>query len=539
MNHAEQERLIADALAGTLDDAGIARLRVAVEEDPHMRQAWRDAVEMERLLAFHGAQCGGREVFAREVLARLDAPAPVEAGAAGAISTAVLHRIRPRWRRAPVAMAAAAALVMALVAGTAWWRRGETPVAVPFATLTAMEAARWAEAAPAFTIGQPLGGQRLALAAGFAEVRFARGAEVVLEGPAELELIDEQEAVLHHGNAAVHAPPEAVGFVLRGPETRVVDLGTRFGMKVGSGGATEVHVLEGLVRAETPDGQSRELREREALRTEASRTESIGADLLGFLTALPSRPSTPAGFLHWRFDEPDTASCDGVGAGLAGGRVAGTFKTLDPGAPPPRHVPGVFGQALFFNGEDGYVATSFPGIGGAAARTVALWVKVPDDWTETYGYALVSWGNPAQHGGVWQISVNPGDFGGPVGRLRVGTRRGYVVGTRDLRDGQWHHLAVVMYGSGEMTGAADVATHVLLYIDGELEPAAIKSAWTIATDVEAQHGARPFAIGRNITDASKRFFRGTIDELFLCDQALTQEQIQQLQRANTCDGLAR
>ncbi len=537
MTLSEQEKLIARAAANIQEPGDEAVLLRLARADPGFLARLRAAVEMERLLAFHGAQCGGRKVFADEVLARLD-----EAASAASVpfSRAVLRRIRPaRW---PALTALAAAL--ALLVGGAWWWWAQQSTSVIFATVSALEAARWDEAHRPLEEGVSLGRQKLALEAGFASILFANRAEVVLEGPAELEIISGREAVLHRGNASVHAPPEAVGFVLRGPETRVIDLGTRFGMKVGAGGATEVHVLEGLVRAETSDGQSRELRQNEALRTLQQQTESIGLDTTGFLTSLPTRPAAPAGYVHWRFDEAETASCDGHGAGLAGGNVPGRLETALPGGGRPQRVPGVFGDALYFDGRGGHVATSFPGIGGAAARTVALWVKVPHDWSAEYGYALASWGNPSQEGGVWQISINPGDYGGPIGRLRVGTHLGYVVGTRDLRDGEWHHLAVVMYGAQETAGAADVATHVLLYVDGELEPAAAKSARAIATDVDAQHGARPLEFGRNISPHSTapsdrgRFFRGAIDEFFLCDQALTQRQIRQLRATNTCDGLA-
>lgn len=536
MTLSEQEKLIARAVVNALEPGDEAALLRLAREEPGFAAKLRAAVEMERLLAFHGTQCGGHGIFADEVLARLDT-----APAADTIpfSRAVLRRIRPA--RGP-AFAAVAALLALLASGWWWWAHHRT--APVFATVSALEAARWDEAQPPLREGVSLGRQKLALEAGFASISFANSAVVLLEGPAELEIISGQEAVLHRGNASVHAPPEAVGFILRGPETRVIDLGTRFGMKVGTGGATEVHVLEGLVRAETSDGQSRELRQNEALRTLQQQTETIGVDTTGFLTSLPARPAVPIGYMHWRFDETDAARCDGYGAGLAGGHVPGRLETTPTEDDAPRRVPGVFGNALYFDGGGGHVVTSFPGIGGAAARTVALWVKVPDDWSPEYGYALASWGNPSQEGGVWQISINPGDYGGPIGRLRVGTHLGHVVGTRDLRDGEWHHLAVVMYGAEETDGAADVATHVLLYVDGELEPASAKSARAIATDVDAQHGARPLELGRNIAPGLNapsdrwRFFRGTIDEFFLCDQALTQEQIRQLRDRNACDRLA-
>jgi hypothetical protein len=111
---------------------------------------------------------------------------------------------------------------------------------------------------------------------------------------------------------------------------------------------------------------------------------------------------------------------------------------------------------------------------------------------------------------------------------------GYVVGTTDLRDDRWHHCAVVMYGGHR----PDSATHILLYLDGELEPAARKAVREIRTEI-AGADAHNMWLGRNLSYGPPRneysmgrFFRGDVDEVFVFNVALDQEQIRSLMKYN-------
>jgi hypothetical protein len=164
---------------------------------------------------------------------------------------------------------------------------------------------------------------------------------------------------------------------------------------------------------------------------------------------------------------------------------------------------------------------------------VAFWVKVPRDSSIEEGYGIVNWGTAAP-GLAWQISVNPQANDGPLGRLRLGVHDGWVVGTTDLRDDRWHHCAVVMYGGHR----PDSATHILLYLDGELEPAARKAVREIRTQITGE-GAHNMWLGRNLgyirlgePAPLGRFFRGSVDEVFVFNASLNQEQIRSLMKYN-------
>ena len=90
-------------------------------------------------------------------------------------------------------------------------------------------------------------GQRLQLVSGSAKLHFHRGAAVVLEGPAEVELISAVSMRLVHGTVAVRVSGPDKEFVVISPDASIVDLGTSFGVHRGVNGSTEVEVFEGAV----------------------------------------------------------------------------------------------------------------------------------------------------------------------------------------------------------------------------------------------------------------------------------------------------
>jgi hypothetical protein len=92
-------------------------------------------------------------------------------------------------------------------------------------------------------------GKVLRLERGLAEIEFERGARVILQGPAGLELVSATTARLLYGTLTARVPAQALGFTVLSPSGRVVDLGTEFGLSVAEGGATSVRVFTGLVEA--------------------------------------------------------------------------------------------------------------------------------------------------------------------------------------------------------------------------------------------------------------------------------------------------
>ncbi|NRB73523.1 MAG: FecR domain-containing protein [Verrucomicrobiales bacterium] len=129
------------------------------------------------------------------------------------------------------------------------------PEAAPesFATMETTEAARWESSNLPTGDGSRLNAGELRLSEGLATIAFDSGATVVLEGPAQLELIDSMNCLLKGGTAVTEVEESAQGFRIETPRANVIDHGTRFVVNVDPrSGATKTQVFEGLVEVQDP-----------------------------------------------------------------------------------------------------------------------------------------------------------------------------------------------------------------------------------------------------------------------------------------------
>lgn len=148
-------------------------------------------------------------------------------------------------------LALAASLV--LIAAGIWNFRQSAPsdrsvtTSKAVAMLDRTADAQWKQGDVIPKLGAPLDPVRLRLQAGLAQITFYSGARVVIEGPAELELISRNEAFCRAGRLVAEAPPQARGFRIATPHALLTDLGSSFGVDV-HGDRTELHVLKGNVK---------------------------------------------------------------------------------------------------------------------------------------------------------------------------------------------------------------------------------------------------------------------------------------------------
>lgn len=516
--HTHKEALIADYVEGREVSSELLQ---ACRNDPQVMERLCGHLEVERLLRQHAATADG-ERFVAEVTTRLQCEGDER------FVEAVARQIeagRPRsWRRW---LPHAAAALVALTAGVLIWHSRASHV---YARVAQQTSAVWENRA--YRVGDEVRTRELILREGYAELSLSPGVRLILEAPLRMTIISPKRVLLQSGSLVAKVPKQATGFTVITPSSEVVDLGTEFGVAVDRRGASEVCVLKGEVKARGSDTQDFvKMVKDEACAFDPDRQmKMIAGDPARFVRALPGRSSSSPEFLHWSFDcEDNTAVCDGTG--IQGKLYDGELKALDSGEG-PLYQEGVFGKALYFNGKDAYVETGFPGIGGAAPRTVAFWAKVPEGKIEHSGYAMICWGL-MQPGAAWQISANPFSPEGPLGRIRIGTMKGMVIGSTDLRDNHWHHIAIVMYGGD----AADTSTHILIYVDGNLEKTSRKSIITISTTLDDK-GSQPLRFGRNLSftnDAKPiqdKFFNGWMDEVYIFDTALDGQQIQALMKNN-------
>lgn len=222
-----------------------------------------------------------------------------------------------------------ALLSMGLRPDRLWKRASEPAVAVkplpPAAFLTADDRAVWGDQTK--DGGKSLRpGQKLELARGLAEITFASGAKVDLQGPATLTIEDRDMAALEVGKLTAHVPEEAIGFAVQTPSMLVVDLGTDFGVEVAGLGDDQVHVFKGQVelkfRSPGSDVETQEpvrLHAGQALTIDKSgkKIESLASDSGRFYSAAEpeARIDLPVGeayvtavklsrpVVYWRFEE--------------------------------------------------------------------------------------------------------------------------------------------------------------------------------------------------------------------------------------------
>lgn len=79
-------------------------------------------------------------------------------------------------------------------------------------------------------------------------VSFTNGTKLVVESPADFDLIDAMTVSLKRGRVRLHVPEEAHGFTVQTPDFEVEDLGTEFGLSVDENHNADVHVFAGKVR---------------------------------------------------------------------------------------------------------------------------------------------------------------------------------------------------------------------------------------------------------------------------------------------------
>lgn len=115
------------------------------------------------------------------------------------------------------------------------------------ATLTDSIHAEWVNPKQAPVTGDEVRAEMYWLRSGIVSLTFESGAEVVIEGPAEYQLLSVNEMSLQSGKAFAHVPATAIGFTIDTPQSSVVDLGTDFGVAVTPVQGSDVYVYHGKV----------------------------------------------------------------------------------------------------------------------------------------------------------------------------------------------------------------------------------------------------------------------------------------------------
>ena len=164
-----------------------------------------------------------------------------------------------------------AAAVVLLLTIARMWLPDESPSP---AMVKASLHGQWADGGEV-TVGSLLSPGIWELQSGLVEIETTSNTTLIVEAPAQFELINAMHGRLMAGNVVVRMPKGKSGFVMDLPQMRVTDLGTEFGVSVAPNGKSLVQVYDGKVRAESLSGPgSKELTIGESMVSKADGTLS-------------------------------------------------------------------------------------------------------------------------------------------------------------------------------------------------------------------------------------------------------------------------
>ena len=264
--------LVNDYCSGSLTDAEFLELEDRLRESSQLRQ---------RLVEYRSIEAALPSALPSGTIQPVESDSPAK--------DSVIRHLR-------IEVLAMAAAIMLLVGGIAYlWPRNSTDVQsgdTPYPAVVTQAVGAYDNSGVAIRSGQQVMSGHLALQRGVIRLDFVRGATLAVEGPAEIEVIDEMRVVLLSGVVTAKIPDSAIGFVVDTDTAHVVDLGTAFGVSVGEDGTTDVCVFEGEVtvnRKRPTSSQSTLVREGQAVRAsdQSPTIESTSYEVAAFENAWP------------------------------------------------------------------------------------------------------------------------------------------------------------------------------------------------------------------------------------------------------------
>ena len=207
---------------------------------------------------------------------------------------------------------------------------------------------------------------------------------------------------------------------------------------------------------------------------------------------------------YWKLD-------DGAGSYANDASGNGNKGTL---VGSPTWVNGKIGKALSFNGSSQYIDLgNSVGTKLSGDFTASAWIKTSSAGSVTISdiFTIRQNNSGANAGGI-DLLLYTNTYGGKViVQADDGGTTGYRVGTRNLRDGQWHHILGVRSGST-----------INVYVDGMLDNSSdnVTVSGNISSTFEATIGGE--------TVHSSNDFTGLIDDVRIYNRALSSSEITSL-----------
>ena len=357
---------------------------------------------------------------------------------------------------------------------------------------------------------------RYVLKSGAVHLRFANGADLVVQGPAEFEICDEMHTRLDSGAVRAIVPPTARGFTLLTKDVSYEDVGTEFGLRTDpSSGQSEMLVFDGQVNLRKPGEAElwKSIFEGGAVRFDDGKIQTNpevdsrqfpSPGQIGHLRWSGAReemladPDLVAWFPFTRAENPSILVNAQRSNGVADGRIASARWTVGRW---------IGKQALWFDRDSDFAEVELPG--SYQEMSVAVWMKV--DRFESSMSAILN-SNGADSGDFhFQFNRQGLPRGGVLGFERANQK---WVGN-PVPTGKWVHVvSVLSFHSGR---------HVI-YVNGDVvfESDILSSSGSISPGVCRIGNWLPNGAYQN---SEKRSLRGWIDEIAIWNRALSRDEV--------------
>jgi hypothetical protein len=380
---------------------------------------------------------------------------------------------------AVVGAAVLTAFVLAVLLGVRYVSTGRV-----VATLTEAMDAKWdAEIAP----GAALHKGRFRLERGYARIVFQRGADVLIEAPAEFRLRSAQRMTLYSGQLLAEVPQSAKGFRVDTIQANIVDLGTQFGVKAGSTQTSDLHLFKGQASL-TPAGVAATgqiLTEGQARRVDAAgQIQDIPIDKTAFVRRL-----FPTSGFTWRGQPIDLADVVGAGNGFGTGQL-GRWLEIGTGIDGTKYiVNGSITQAWQTTDNRYHRVTHLPYVDGVfSPNGIAGAVQVSSQ--------NHLWQDCPKTAGAYFEDIFNGDYISNGGNSHGFVLKGQAFGTRE-------HPAIALHSNAGITFDLDAMRRDL----PGLEIVEFKAGCGVSEDVkkhpeDTQQGKSDFWV---LVDGKKRF----------------------------------
>ncbi|WP_035605035.1 LamG-like jellyroll fold domain-containing protein [Haloferula sp. BvORR071] len=465
-----------------------------------------------------------------------------------AVSKQPFRLVQSWWRLAAFGAASVAAVLcfMLLRKNPA----GSNPEPPPLAQVLLVDAPQWTSARQ-LQPGDLLKKERVQLQSGRATLLLNKGVLLTIEGPADLELIEFNQVVVHRGKIRTSVPMGAEGFCVETPRGTATDLGTEMGVSVADDGSTQVGVFKGSVLAALKQPEQDGVRTQVLKPSEAVRMlPSTGEFRPSGMTDFPAAPEIPLPPLpltddyskailaaqprhYWRLNRSSPE-------GLVPNEITGGMALQSMGPLPLRpdergHISARLG---YEGGPSGFMAEQ-PWTMKRSGSAVEMWFATTDCGHATLASLAPDAGSSRQFS-LLEFATQYPDFVVPAGRQEMSSLSSPA---GSLAPGRMRYL---MRAKATSTEGVNLISHpgtlpfvwhhvvaqrqereMALYVDGVRLASGVCDEVAPESTVALLFG---YSVGYTTTEAESKPWRqlhGRLAEIAVYDRMLTPEEIRQ------------